>query len=69
MLQVEKDSINNMEDIFLSELKLEYRNGVVYFNNLKINAYTPEGMRLISNLLKEGLYEIDKEFENISNSK
>ena len=58
-----------MDDIFLSELKLEYRNGVVYFNNLKINAYTPEGMRLISNLLQEGLYEIDKEFENISNSK
>lgn len=58
-----------MEDIFLSELKLEYRNGVVYFNNLKINAYTPKGMRLISNLLKKGLYEIGKELENISNSK
>lgn len=57
-----------MEDI-MSELKLEYRNNVVYFNVLKINAYTAEGMRRISNLLKKGLYEIEKELENVSNSK
>lgn len=53
----------------MSELKLEYRNNVVYFNVLKINAYTAEGMRRISNLLKKGLYEIEKELENVSNSK
>lgn len=53
----------------MSELKLEYRNNIVYFNGLKINAYTAEGMRLISNLLKKGLYEIGKELENVSNSK
>lgn len=51
-----------MEDKdIMSELKLEYRNNIVYFNGLKINAYTAEGMRLISNLLKKGLYEISKE--------
>ncbi|WP_153091719.1 hypothetical protein [Segatella copri] len=51
-----------MEDKdIMSELKLEYRNNIVYFNGLKINAYTAEGMRLISNLLKKGLYEIGKE--------
>lgn len=61
---------NNMEDKdIMSELKLEYRNNIVYFNGLKINAYTAEGMRLISNLLKKGLYEIGKELENVSNSK
>lgn len=48
-----------MEDI-ISELKLEYRNNTIYFNGLKINAYTAEGMRYISNLLKKGLYEIEK---------
>nr|DAF76878.1 MAG TPA: hypothetical protein [Bacteriophage sp.] len=59
-----------MEDKdIISELKLEYRNNVVYFNGLKINAYTVEGMRFISNLLKKGLYEIGKELENVSNSK
>ena len=59
-----------MEDKdIMSELKLEYRNNIVYFNGLKINAYTAEGMRLISNLLKKGLYEIGKELENVSNSK
>lgn len=63
-------NINNMEDKdIMSELKLEYRNNIVYFNGLKINAYTAEGMRLISNLLKKGLYEIGKELENVSNSK
>lgn len=61
-------NISNMEDI-MSELKLEYRNNIVYFNGLKINAYTEEGIRFISNLLKKGLYEIGKELENISNSK
>ena len=55
--------------VVMSELKLEYRNNIVYFNGLKINAYTAEGMRLISNLLKKGLYEIGKELENVSNSK
>ena len=30
-----------MEDKdIMSELKLEYRNNIVYFNGLKINAYT-----------------------------
>ena len=63
-------NISNMEDKdIMSELKLEYRNNIVYFNGLKINAYTAEGMRLISNLLKKGLYEIGKELENVSNSK
>ena len=63
-------NINNMEDKdIMSELKLEYRNNIVYFNGLKINAYTAEGMRFISNLLKKGLYEIGKELENVSNSK
>ena len=56
---------NNMEDKdIMSELKLEYRNNIVYFNGLKINAYTAEGMRLISNLLKKGLYDIQKELED-----
>lgn len=51
-----------MEDKdIMSELKLEYRNNIVYFNGLKNNAYTAEGMRLISNLFKKGLYEIGKE--------
>lgn len=55
-------NISNMEDKdIMSELKLEYRNNIVYFNGLKINAYTAEGMRFISNLLKKGLYEIGKE--------
>ena len=63
-------NISNMEDKdIMSELKLEYRNNIVYFNGLKINAYTAEGMRFISNLLKKGLYEIGKELGNISNSK
>lgn len=53
-----------MQAIFLS-----YKNGEVYFNGSKINAYTGEGIRLISNLLKKGLYEIGKELENISKSK
>ena len=46
-----------------------YKNGEVYFNGSKINAYTGEEMLQISNLLKKGLYEIGKELENISNSK
>lgn len=55
-----------MEDKdIMSELKLEYRNNIVYFNGLKINAYTAEGMRLISNLLKKGLYEIGKELDEL----
>lgn len=35
-----------MEDKdIMSELKLEYRNNIVYFNGLKINAYTAEEMQ------------------------
>jgi hypothetical protein len=48
---------------------LRLKNGEVYFNGSKINSYTGEGIRLISNLLKKGLYEIGKELENISKSK
>ena len=51
-----------MEDKeLLPELKIEYRNNTISFYNLKISAYSEEGLRLISNLLKKGLYEIDKE--------
>ena len=53
----------------MQEIFLRYKNGEVYFNGSKINAYTGEGMLQISNLLKKGLYEIGKELENISNSK
>lgn len=48
---------------------LRYKNGEVYFGGSKINAFTEEGIRQIRNLLEEGLYEIDKELENISKSK
>ena len=51
-----------MEDKeLLPELKIEYRNNTISFYNLKISAYSAEGLRLISNLLKKSLYEIDKE--------
>ena len=51
-----------MEDKeLLPELKIEYRNNTISFYNLKSSAYSAEGLRLISNLLKKGLYEIDKE--------
>ena len=53
-----------MEDKeFLPELKIEYRNNTISFYNLKISAYSAEGLRLIRNLLKKGLYEIDKELK------
>lgn len=53
-----------MEDKeLLPELKIEYRNNTISFYNLKISAYSTEGLRLISNLLKKGLYEIDKELK------
>lgn len=51
-----------MEDKeFLTELRIEYRNNTISFYNLKISAYSEVGLRLISNLLKKGLYEVDKE--------
>ena len=53
-----------MEDKeILPELKIEYRNNTISFYNLKISAYSEEGLHLISNLLKKGLYEIDKELK------
>lgn len=53
-----------MEDKeLLPELKIEYRNNTISFYNLKISAYSEEGLRLISNLLKKGLYEIGKELK------
>lgn len=53
-----------MEDKeLLPELKIEYRNNTISFYNLKISAYLAEGLRLISNLLKKGLHEIDKELK------
>ena len=53
-----------MEDKeLLPELKIEYRNNTISFYNLKISAYSAEGLRLISSLLKKGLYEIDKELK------
>ena len=53
-----------MEDKeLLPELKIEYRNNTISFYNLKISAYSAEGLHLISNLLKKGLYEIDKELK------
>ena len=53
-----------MEDKeLLPELKIEYRNNTISFYNLKISAYSAEGLRLIRNLLKKGLYEIDKELK------
>ena len=53
-----------MEDKeLLPELKIEYRNNTISLYNLKISAYSTEGLRLISNLLKKGLYEIDKELK------
>ena len=53
-----------MEDKeLLPELKIEYRNNTISFYNLKISAYSAEGLRLIRNFLKKGLYEIDKELK------
>ena len=53
-----------MEDKeLLPELKIEYRNNTISFYNLKISAYSAEGLRLINNLLKKGLYEINKELK------
>ena len=53
-----------MEDKeILPELKIEYRNNTISFYNLKISAYSEEGLRLISNLLKKSLYEIGKELK------
>ena len=58
-----------MEDKeLLPELKIEYRNNTISFYNLKISAYSEEGLRLISNLLKKGLYEIDKELNKNQNN-
>ena len=53
-----------MEDKdLLPELKIEYRNNTIAFYNLKSSAYSAEGLRLIRNLLKKGLYGIDKELK------
>ena len=58
-----------MEDKeLLPELKIEYRNNTISFYNLKISAYSAEGLRLISKLLKKGLYEIGKELNTNQNN-
>ena len=58
-----------MEDKeILPELKIEYRNNTISFYNLKISAYSAEGLRLISNLLKKALYEIGKELNTNQNN-
>ena len=53
----------------ISNLEIKYKDNKIFFFGLKPSCYAAEGMRLISNLLKKGLYEIGKELENVSNSK
>ena len=53
----------------ISNLEIKYQDNKIFFFGFKSSCYAAEGMRLISNLLKKGLYEIGKELENVSNSK
>ena len=53
----------------ISNLEIKCRDNKIFFFGFKPSYYAAEGMQLIRNLLEKGLYEIDKELENISNSK